>query len=60
MRTTDDHGKHHPVPACLTAEVVQVAGPAAIFRGEWEALADQAMEHHSVRTALLAAQQDTP
>ena len=46
--------------AALLAEVVQFAGRAAIFPGEWEALADQAREHHSVRTALLAAQQDAP
>ncbi len=46
--------------AALLAEVVQVAGRAAIFPSEWEALADQAREHHSVRTALLAAQQDPP
>lgn len=46
--------------AALLAEVVQFAGRAAIFPGEWEALADQTMEHHSVRTAPLAAQQDTP
>ena len=46
--------------AALLAEVVRFAGRAAIFPGEWEALADRAREHHSVRTALLAAQQDAP
>jgi hypothetical protein len=46
--------------AALLAEVVRFAGRAAIFPGEWEALADRARKHHSVRTALLAAQQDAP
>ena len=46
--------------AALLAEVVRFAGRAGIFPGEWEALADQAREHHSVRTALLAAQEDAP
>lgn len=46
--------------AALLAEVVEFAGRAAMFPGEWEALADQAMQHHSMRTALLATQQDTP
>jgi hypothetical protein len=46
--------------AALLAEVVQFAGRAAIFPSEWEALADQAREHHSVCTALLAAQENAP
>jgi len=46
--------------AALLAEMVQFTGRAAIFPGEWEALADQTREHHSVRTAPLATQQDTP
>jgi hypothetical protein len=46
--------------AALPAEVVQFAGRAAIFPSEWEAVADQAREHHSVRTALLAAQENAP
>ncbi|MCA1836264.1 MAG: hypothetical protein LC721_08035 [Actinobacteria bacterium] len=46
--------------AALLAEVVRFAGRAAIFPSEREALADLAMEHHSVRTALLAAQEDAP
>ena len=48
------------VLAALLAEVVRFAGRAGIFPGEWEALADHAMEHNSVRTALLAAQEDAP
>jgi hypothetical protein len=44
--------------AALLAEVVQLAGRAAIFPGQWEALAEQAMDHDSVRAALLAAQED--
>lgn len=44
----------------LLAEVVQLAGRAAIFPGQWEALAEQAMEYESVRASLLAAQKDTP
>jgi hypothetical protein len=46
--------------AALLAEVVQFTGRATIFPSECEALADQTMEHHSVRTALLATQQDAP
>jgi hypothetical protein len=46
--------------AALLAEVVQFAGRSAIYPSEREALADQAKEHHSVRTALLAAQEDAP
>jgi hypothetical protein len=42
----------------LLAEVVQLAGRAAIFPGLWEALAEQAMDHESVHAALLAAQGD--
>lgn len=41
----------------LLAEVVQLAGQSAIFPGYWEALAEQAMEHHSMRAALLAARE---
>ena len=46
--------------AALLAEVVQLAGRAAMFPGQWEALAEQAMEHQSVRAALLAAQEHAP
>lgn len=44
--------------AALLAEVVWLAGRAAIFPGLWEALAEQAMEHESVRAALRAARKD--
>ena len=44
--------------AALLAEVVQLAGRAAMFPGYWEALAEHAMEHDSVRTALLVVQED--
>lgn len=46
--------------AALLAEVVWLAGRGAIFPGQWEALAEQAMEYESVRASLLAAQKDTP
>ena len=46
--------------AALLAEVVRLAGRAAIFPSDWETLADQAIEHNSVRTALLTAQEDPP
>lgn len=38
----------------LLAQVAELAGNAAIFPGHWETLAEQAMEHPSVRAALLA------
>jgi hypothetical protein len=41
--------------AGLLAQVVELAGKAAIFPGHWETLAERAMEHHSVRAALLTA-----
>jgi hypothetical protein len=47
-------------PAALLAEVVQLAGRAAIFPGQWEALAEQAMEYQSVCAARLAAQEHAP
>jgi hypothetical protein len=40
--------------AGLLAQVVEMAGRAAIFPGHWETLAEQAMEHQSVRAALAA------
>jgi hypothetical protein len=46
--------------AGLLAQVVELAGHSAVFPGHWEMLAEQAMEHPSVRAALLAAQQDAP
>lgn len=42
----------------LLADVVQLAGRAAVFPAQWEALAEQAVDHESVRAALLAARQD--
>lgn len=44
--------------AALLAEVVQLAGRAAIFPGRWEALAEQAVDHESVRAALLSTGED--
>lgn len=38
--------------AGLLAQVVEIAGRAAIFPDHWEALAELAMEHESVRAAL--------
>jgi hypothetical protein len=43
----------------LLAQVVQMARHAAIFPGHWAQIADQAMEHPSVRAALLAAEADS-
>ena len=40
--------------AGLLAQVVEMAGRAAIFPGHWKTLAEQAMEHQSVRAALAA------
>jgi len=40
--------------AGLLAQVVELADKAAIFPSHWETLAEQAMEHPSVRAALLA------
>jgi hypothetical protein len=38
--------------AALLAEVVVLAGQRAVYPGRWEQIAEQAMEHHSVRAAL--------
>lgn len=52
-----------PEPACrqelyqlsaLLAEVVMLAGDRALFPGRLEVIAELAMEHPSVRAALLA------
>jgi hypothetical protein len=40
--------------AGLLAEVVMLAGQSAIFPGRWETVAELAIEHQSVRAALLA------
>ncbi|MBV8993566.1 MAG: hypothetical protein JO287_07670 [Pseudonocardiales bacterium] len=45
--------------AGLLAQVVEMAGRAAIFPGHWEALAELAMEHASVRAALAAGDVST-
>ena len=42
------------------AQAVGLASGSATFPGRWETPAEQAMEYHSVRAALLAAQQDAP
>ncbi|MDQ3764483.1 MAG: hypothetical protein M3460_23870 [Actinomycetota bacterium] len=42
----------------LLAEMVHLAGQRAVYPGHRETLAEQAMEHHSVRAALLALQED--
>ncbi|MBV8995196.1 MAG: hypothetical protein JO287_16200 [Pseudonocardiales bacterium] len=41
--------------AALLAEVVELAAGNAIFPGSWELIAELAMEHESVRRAILAA-----
>jgi hypothetical protein len=38
--------------AGLLVQVVGLAGTTAIFPGRWETLAEQVMEHQSVRAAL--------
>ncbi|HEX6405177.1 MAG TPA: hypothetical protein VF003_18790 [Pseudonocardiaceae bacterium] len=38
----------------LLADLVQLAGRRAVFPGHWEQIAEQAMEHSSVRAALAA------
>lgn len=40
--------------AALLAHVVQLARSAAIFPGHWDTIAEQAMEHESVRAAVRA------
>jgi hypothetical protein len=40
--------------AALLAEVVELAGKRAVFPGHWQHLAELAMDHPSVRAALLA------
>jgi len=40
--------------AALLADVVQVAQSSAIFPGQWAELAELALEHASVRSALHA------
>lgn len=55
----------HPSPgqgrelAELLAQVVQMARYAAIFPDHWAQITEQAMEHASVRAALLAAEAES-
>lgn len=44
--------------AALLADVVQLAGQRAIHPGYWEQIAEQAIEHPSVRAALATAPRD--
>jgi hypothetical protein len=44
--------------AGLLAQVVEMAGKAATFPATGKPLVEQAMGHHSVRAALLAAEGD--
>jgi len=46
--------------AALLAEVVQLAGASTMFPSRWTQLAELALEHDSVRTALEADQTDRP
>ena len=45
--------------AALLVLVVQLAWSPSLFPGHWEQVAEQAMGHHSVRAALLAAEGDS-
>jgi hypothetical protein len=38
--------------AALLADVVELAGRGGIFPGDWEQIAEQAMEHPSVQATL--------
>jgi hypothetical protein len=42
--------------AALLAEVVELAGNSAVFPSRWGLIAELALEHDSVRAALLAEQ----
>lgn len=44
--------------AALLADVVALAGDRAIFPGRWAVIAEMAMEHESVRRAIVAAAGD--
>jgi hypothetical protein len=44
--------------AALLAEVVRLAEDSALFPSRWALIAELALEHNSVRTALLAADKD--
>lgn len=54
--TSPDAGLATEVAALagLLAEVVMLAGQGAIFPSRWETVAELAIEHQSVRAALLA------
>jgi hypothetical protein len=47
------------VLAALLAEVVELAGNSAVFPSRWALIAELALEHDSVRTALRAEQTAT-
>lgn len=44
--------------AALLADIVQLAGQRAVYPGYWEQIAEQAMEHPSVRAAPATAARD--
>jgi hypothetical protein len=44
--------------ANLLAVVVELAGSPSSYPGHWEQIAEDAMEHASVRTALAAAEEE--
>lgn len=44
--------------AALLADVVQLAGQRAVYPGYWTQIAEQAMDHPSVRAALATAAED--
>lgn len=58
---TADRAREREVRALaeLLAWVVEMAGCTANFPGHWEQIAEQAMEHPSVRAALAAAEADS-
>ena len=51
----DDAAEEIEALASLLAEVVALAEDRALFPGRWAHVAERAMEHHSVRRALVAA-----
>jgi hypothetical protein len=46
--------------ATLLADVVRLTGDSALFPSRWELIAELALEHDSVRTALRAEEGGTP
>ena len=51
----DDTAEEIEALASLLAEVVTLAEDRAVFPGRWAHVAERAMEHHSVRRALVVA-----